>query len=167
MKSLIPILALAALLAVCVFPSPCLAQDLGACRPNACGPVQAMPPLPTPHFQPGPHGDFHDGGHGDFHQDFHGGFDPHFQPSPWNWLAPVIVNFATAPRMIVNPATGQAELRMPGQWVLVNAGTPSQTYTWQAMAMWPLEAAKPTPAVALPHPIRTIRGKIRRFISGK
>ena len=109
-------------------------------------------PMPMP-----PHGDFHQE-HGDFHQehpdfhpDFHSDFHPgwgggwqgpHYEINPWNFVAPVINNIATGPRMVVNPMTGQAQLMSPGQWVLVNAGTPLQSYTWQPLPLWPLGAEK-------------------------
>ena len=125
-----------------LLPALGLAQVPAACMPNACGPVQAMPPVP-PHFQPAPqphfepphdwHGDHHDG-------DFHGGWHGYPQPyvNPFKYIAPLVVNFATAPLMVVNPLTGQAQMMTPGQWVLVNAGTPAQTYTWQPLPIWPL-----------------------------
>ena len=100
-----------------------------------------------PHGMPGPHGDFHGGDfHGGFDHDdhgWHGGYDPHWQPNPWPWQAINVINtIATAPRMIMNPTTGQAQLMTPGQWVptVVNAGTPQQTviYNWQPLAAWPL-----------------------------
>jgi hypothetical protein len=93
---------------------------------------QPAPHFEPPHFQPQPH---FDPPH-DWHGDYHGGWQP--QPNPWGWVAPVINNLATAPRMIVNPMTGQSQWMSPGQWVLVNQGTPAQSYTWQSLPVWPL-----------------------------
>ena len=111
-------------------------------------------PMPTPHgdFQPQPmphndfhpeppHGDFHQGPHNDFHPDFHHDFYPQPTINPWV-VMPIIANIATAPRYITNPLTGQPQLMTPGQWVLVNAGTTAQTYTWQPLTMWPLLSTK-------------------------
>ena len=155
-----------ACLLLLLLPAVCLAQAPEACTPNACGPVQAIPPLPQPHFQPAPqphfepphdwHGDHHDG---DFHGGWHGDYapGPHYDVNPWNFVAPIITNFATAPRMVVNPLTGQPQLMSPGQWILVNAGTPAQTYTWQPLPVWPLGNEKPKAKAEKPARIRPLR----------
>ena len=124
-----------------------------------------------PHGGPGPQpfhggGDFH-GGYGGWHGDYAPG--PHYQPNPWNFVVPVITNFATAPRYVTNPATGQAELRPPGQWVQPAPGQ----WAWQALPMWPLLGktaprvlTTPIPAIPrLPHPvIRCIKRRLHRLI---
>ena len=149
----------ACFLVVCLVSAVCFAQLPPACTPNACGPVQAMPP--PPHFQPVPHfeppHDFHGGGDfhgGDFHGggfhggDWHGDYapGPHYDVNPWNFVAPIIANFATAPRYVTTPATGQMELRAPGQWVQPAPGQ----WAWNALPVWPLskaatKAEKPKP----------------------
>ncbi len=120
--------------ALLLLPAVCLAQAPGACLPNACGPVQAMPPLPQ--------------------APWHGYPQPYV--NPFQYIAPLVVNFATAPRMVVNPLTGQPQLMSPGQWILVNAGTPAQTYTWQPLPVWPLGSEKPNVNAKKPTRIRPL-----------
>jgi hypothetical protein len=119
--------------ALLFLPAVCLAQVPGACLPNACGPVQAIPPLPQPHFQPAP--------------------QPHFEVNPWNFAAPIITNFATAPRYVTNPATGQMELRTPGQWVQPAPGQ----WAWNALPVWPLAGKAPQTEKPKPERIRPLR----------
>jgi hypothetical protein len=99
------------------------------------------------------HGDFHGGQGQGFHGDFHGGgFYP--QPiNPWNFVAPIVVNIATAPRAVTNPMTGVPQMMSPGQWVAVNAGTAAATYTWQPLPAWPLMAAAETKKTVLAKPV--------------
>jgi hypothetical protein len=89
-------------------------------------------PGPEP-FHPGPE-PFHPGP-----QPFpHGyGWNGGWHANPWNWVAPVITDIATAPRYVQNPVTGQMELRTPGAWQTVNG-----TLAWVPMPVWPLAAAK-------------------------
>ncbi len=161
-----------------VVPAPSVIAD--GKLPPACGPVAKMVtdgpnfggpphggpgPMPGPHMgpMPGPHfggGDFH--GDGGWHG---GGWNNWFNPLPF--VAPLVINYATQPRMVINPITGQSQLMSPGQWILVNAGTPQQTYTWQPLPAWPLLSkpiAKPVAQpVTLPHPIKRIRGIFARL----
>ena len=135
---------------------------------DCCAPARVVGDMPHGggdfHGAPGPHFD-----HPDFDHGFHGGgFYPQPYINPWNFVAPVVVNIATAPRMVVNPLTAQPQLMTPGYWQPVNAGTPQQTYTWVPTAVWPLVgSAKPaasTPTPALPRPLLRIRGALRRLI---
>ena len=111
--------------------------------------------MPGPHFG---------GGFGGFH-----GF---YGPNPINYIAPLIGDFATAPRPILNPNTNVIQMMTPGSWQLVNAGTPQQVYAWvpAPMGIWPLGDAAPSkPAAAGPikaiigrRPIRAILGRLLR-----
>ena len=121
--------------------------------------------MPGPHFDghvPQPH---FGGGFGGFH-----GF---YGPNPINYIAPLIGNFATAPRPILNPNTNVIQMMTPGSWQLVNAGTPQQVYAWvpAPMGIWPLLSdvapSKPAPAGPIKaiigrRPIRAILGRLLR-----
>ena len=112
---------------------------------------------PQPHFDarpgpgPGPHLEPHYGGGG-----FHGFYPP----------IPLVVNYATQPRYVPNPVTGQMEMHTPGRWT---TAADNSVY-WQALPIWPLGDAKPSvPAVAGPikaiiskRPIRAILGRLLR-----
>ena len=102
------------------------------------------------------------------HPDWHPG--PIYQPpvvNPWQFVAPVIANIATAPRWITNPLTGQPQLMTPGSWVAVNVGTPQQTYVYQPLPIWPLvSATAPQPAAPGPERVRPLKliGRIGKAI---
>lgn len=56
-------------------------------------------------------------------------------------MAPLVVNYATDPRMVTNPMTGQTVMMTPGQWVAAPAGS-VVPYIWQNMPFWPLLGAE-------------------------
>ncbi len=90
------------------------------------------PPLagPAPHFDPP-------------HPYDHGGLGPDWHPNPFNiapYIAPVIVNYATQPRSILNPNTGTYQMMTPGEWVAAPAGS-GLAYVWQPLPAWPLLGA--------------------------
>ena len=125
---------------------------LGGCCPATAGPGDfghGGPPQPF-HGGPGPgpqpfHGGdqgFHGGGwdHGGPHWGggWGGGWQQPFNPIPW--IAPVIENYATAPRSILNPMTGQYAVMTPGYWRATPPGS-SVPYIWTPTAIWPITGA--------------------------
>ena len=93
-------------------------------------------PPPFHGSMPGPHGDFHGGGWGGgVWNGGYGGY--HGWANPMPYVAPLIVNFATAPRQVTNPNDGSIVVMTPGHWV---ANTPGvfPAYVWQYLPMWPL-----------------------------
>ncbi len=124
----------------------------------------------------GPHGDFRGGGFGGFrpgpmpgphYGGYGGGYDP------FRFVAPAILNYATAPRIISNPLTGQPQLMTPGYWASAPVGS-AVPYIWQNTAVWPLTgSAKPTleatgdkQSATLPRPIKFFKAKkpVRKLI---
>jgi hypothetical protein len=124
------------------------AAPVTACGPAATGevsvPVTAIVVPRRRLLAPGP---FH-GGPAPFHggpEPFHGGYGygggyhvPWGVPYVAPFVAPII-NYATAPRMVTNPLTGQTEMMNPGQWVAAAPGS-AVPYVWQSLPIWPLGA---------------------------
>ena len=70
---------------------------------------------------------------------FHGGYGGYHggwgvPVNPWNFVAPLVVDYATQPRYVVNPVTGQQELRGPGRWVTNADGS----ILYMPLPAWPL-----------------------------
>jgi hypothetical protein len=129
------------------------------------------------HGGPGPQpfhggGDFHGGG---FRQGGYGGYHGGWG-NPWNYVAPLVINYATEPRPVMNPMTGQTEMLPPGQWVANPPGSPVPFVYVRSMA-WNLLGAtagqdtegpiinavvRPIKKIIEVKPVRSLIGRIVR-----
>jgi hypothetical protein len=152
-------------------PLECLAPPLAPTTSHTAPPTQktsppgaqdaSAPPFAGPRPGPGPM-PFNRGygwGYG-----YGGGWRSPIYVNPFNYVAPLVVDFATAPRSIVNPLTGQPQMMSPGQWQVVNAGTPQQTYTWQSLPAWPLLGSTATTSATDAASPVVDKGRIRKFL---
>ena len=109
-----------------------------ACAPAVCDPAKLpdiQGPMPGPHPGPGPQ-PFHGGGYG-------GGYGGFYRPyvNPFNYIAPIVVNYSTEPRMIPNPLNGGIpQMMTPGYWQAQPGAMPP--YAWVTLPMWPLLGSK-------------------------
>jgi hypothetical protein len=104
------------------------------------GPMPGPMPGPRPGPMPGPH----------FDQGHHYGWG---RPSPYFNIAPYIVgpviNYATQPRMVQNPMTGQMELLTPGRWQQTAQGV----WAYVNLPVWPLGSSVESAAADVAGPV--------------
>jgi hypothetical protein len=139
------------------------------------GPGPRPGPGPMPH-PPTPYGGGY--GHG------YGWHRPYFNPLPY--IVGPVINYATQPRMVPNPVTGQMEYRSPGRWTQTADGA----WAYMPMAVWPLGSSKDAetcgatlevPVIAVfagpvhkaihaireAHPVRRVVGSVAKLLKHK
>ena len=122
--------------------------------------------------RPGPRPDFDHHGWGGWGHVMPMPPTPYYQPNPFQYVAPIIANFATAPRSVVNPNNGIPTMMTPGYWA-PPAG-PGYPYTWVPTPIWPLTSkgvSAPPTVVATSYTAATVtakhKGPIRRWLAAR